>query len=164
MPGEALELEEPLGADRIGGEELGQLVDLPGPEGDVDERKALEDLVLDRLRPAAANPDDTLGAFALQPLGVAEVGGEASVGVLPYGSRVEEDQVGIVASLGFAVAERLKHPLHPLGVMLVHLTPERREVIALHPPPRLAAAGRALRPSRLSGRTPPSVTPGSPSP
>src|SRR4029078_6957233 len=54
---EALELEETLGRVRVGGEELAQLVDLARAEGDVDERELTEDLVLDGLRPAAADPD-----------------------------------------------------------------------------------------------------------
>ena len=58
VPGEVLELEVALGGQRVAGQELGELVDLAGPEGDVDEREALEDLVLDRLRPAAADADD----------------------------------------------------------------------------------------------------------
>ena len=33
---------------------------------------------------------------------------------------------------GLGVAERLEHPLHPLGVVLVHLTAERGHVVALH--------------------------------
>ena len=40
------------------GQELGELVHLARPEGDVDERELREDLVLDRLRPAAADADD----------------------------------------------------------------------------------------------------------
>ena len=60
MAGEVLELEVALGAQRVGVEELGQLVDLPRPEGDIDEGEALKDLVLDRLRPAAPDPDDPI--------------------------------------------------------------------------------------------------------
>ena len=63
-PGEVLELEVALRGERVRGQELRQAVDLPGPEGDVDEREALEDLVLDRLRPAAADADDALGILA----------------------------------------------------------------------------------------------------
>ena len=62
VPGELLELEEALRGQRVAGQELGELVDLPGAEGDVDEREALEDLVLDRLRPAAADADDRVRA------------------------------------------------------------------------------------------------------
>jgi hypothetical protein len=54
-------------------------VDLPRPECDVDEGEALEDLVLDRLRPAAADADDPPRVFALEPLGLAEVGDETAV-------------------------------------------------------------------------------------
>ena len=41
VAGEALELEEALGGQRVAGQELGQLVDLTGAEGDVDERELL---------------------------------------------------------------------------------------------------------------------------
>ena len=102
VPGEVLELEVALRAQRVGGEELGQAVDLPGPEGDVDEREALEDLVLDRLRPAAADADDPLGVLGLQPLRLAEVGDEAVVGRLADRAGVEEDQVGLGALVGLA--------------------------------------------------------------
>ncbi len=79
VAGEVLELEVALGAERVRVEELGQLVDLARPEGDVDEGKALKDLVLDRLRPATADSDDPVGVFGLEPLGLAEVGDEAVV-------------------------------------------------------------------------------------
>ena len=60
VAGEALELEEALGGEAVGGEELGELVDLAGAEGDVDERELAEDLLLDRLGPAPADADDPL--------------------------------------------------------------------------------------------------------
>ena len=60
VAGEALELEEALGGERVAGEELGELVHLAGAEGDVDERELAEHLVLDRLRPAAADADHAL--------------------------------------------------------------------------------------------------------
>ena len=80
VPREVLELEVALRGQRVGGEELGEPVDLARAEGDVDEREALEDLVLDRLGPAAADADDALGVLGLQPLGLAEVGDEPVVG------------------------------------------------------------------------------------
>ena len=134
MAGEVLELEVALGGQRVGGEELGQAADLPGAEGDVDEREALEDLVLDRLGPAAADADHALGVLGLEALGLAEVGDEAAVGGLADRAGVEEDQVGVGALRRLRVAERLEHALHPLGVVLVHLAPERRDVIALAAP------------------------------
>src|SRR3954452_5200872 len=82
MAGEALELEEPLSGDRVGGQELGQLVDLAGAEGDVDERELAEDLVLHRLRPAPADADDDVLAPALDGGRLAQVGDEALVGLL----------------------------------------------------------------------------------
>ena len=60
VAGEALELEVALRGQRVAGQELGELVHLARAERDVDEREALEDLLLDRLRPAAADADDPL--------------------------------------------------------------------------------------------------------
>ncbi len=97
MAGEVLELEVPLGGQRVGVEELGELVDLAGAEGDVDEGEALEHLVLDRLCPAAADADGAARVFALQPLRLAEVADEATVGGLADRAGVEEDQVGFGA-------------------------------------------------------------------
>jgi hypothetical protein len=133
MTGEPLELEVALRGERVARQELGEAVDLPGAERHVDEREAREDLLLDRLRPAAAHADHDLRALALEALGLAEVGDEAVVGFLADRARVEEDEVGVGARRRFGVAEQLEHALHPLGVVLVHLTPERRDVVALHP-------------------------------
>ncbi len=132
VAGEVLELEVALGTERFGVEELGQLVDLAGTEGDVDEREALENLVLDRLRPAAADADDTRRVFGLEPLRLAQVGDEATVGGLADRTGVEEDHVGGVAALGLLVAERCEHAPHPLGVVHVHLAPEGGDVKGLH--------------------------------
>ena len=60
--GEVLELEVALRGQRVARQELGELVDLPGAERDVDERELLEDLVLDRLRPAPADADHDIRA------------------------------------------------------------------------------------------------------
>ena len=106
-------------------------MDLARAEGDVDEREALEDLVLHRLRPAAADSDDPLRVLALEPLRLSEVGDEAVVGRLADRAGVEEDQVGLGALRARLVAERVEHPLHPLGVVLVHLAPEGGDVVAL---------------------------------
>ena len=94
---EALELEEALRGQRVAREELGELVDLAGAEGDVDERELAEDVVLDRLRPAPADADHDVLAAALERGGVAEVRDEALVGLLADRARVEEDEVGVVA-------------------------------------------------------------------
>ena len=78
------------------------------------------------------DPDHAVGTLALEPFGLAQVRDEPVVGVLADRAGVEQDQVGLVAGLGLAVAERLEHPLHPLGIVLIHLAPERGEVVALH--------------------------------
>jgi hypothetical protein len=133
MAREALELEEALRRERVAREELRELVDLPGAEGDVDERELGEDLVLDRLRPAAPDADDPLRIGALEVLGVVQVGDEALVGLLADRAGVEEDELRLLALGDLLVAERLEHALHALGVVLVHLAPEGGDVEGLHP-------------------------------
>ena len=57
-------------------------MDLARSEGDVDEREAAEELLLDRLRPAAADADRHLAAApALERVGVAQVREEALIGL-----------------------------------------------------------------------------------
>ena len=129
---EALELEVALRGQRVLGQELGQPVDLPRPERDVDEGEPLEDLVLDRLRPAAPDPHHPLGILRLEPLRLAQVGGEAVVRRLANRAGVEEDQIGRRALRDLLVAERIEHPLHPLGVVLVHLAAEGGDVVGRH--------------------------------
>src|SRR4051794_35397816 len=141
---EALELEEALRGDRVAGEELGELVDLTGAEGDVDERELAEDVVLDRLRPAPADADDALGIAPFERRRLAQMGDEALVGLLADRAGVEEDEVRIPRVGRLAVAERLEHALHALRVVLVHLAAERRDVVALH----AANDSHAKRPRR----------------
>src|ERR1039458_4130929 len=131
MAGEALELEETLRRQRVAGQELRELVNLARPERDIDEREALEDLLLDRLRPATADAHDPLGSLALQPLGFSQMRDEAAVGRLADRARVEQDQIGLAALRRLGVAERVEHPLNALGVVLVHLAAERRQVVSL---------------------------------
>ena len=76
-------------------------------------------------------PTSLCGRFALQPLGLSEVCDEAAVGRLPDRARVEQDQVRLPALRRLAVAERLEHAPHPLGVVLVHLAAEGGEVVVL---------------------------------
>ena len=133
MPGEALELEEALRADRVRGQELGEAADLPRPEGDVHEREPLEDLVFHRLRPATADADDPARVLGLEPLRLAQVRDEARISRLADRAGVEEDQVCPVALGRLGVAERLEHAAHALRVVLVHLAPEGGYVVARHP-------------------------------
>ena len=114
------------------GQELGEPVDLAGPEGDVDEREAREDLLLDRLRPAAADADHHVRAQRLDASALPQVREEAGVGRLADRAGVEQDQVGVMLLGRLGVAEPLEHALHPLGVVLVHLASEGGHVVALH--------------------------------
>jgi hypothetical protein len=132
MAREALELEEPLGGDRLAREELRELVDLAGPERHVDERELAEHLVLDALRPAPADADHALRVALLERLRLMQVLDEPRIGLLADGARVEEDQVRVLARGRLRVAERLEHALHALGVVLVHLAPEGGDVERLH--------------------------------
>ena len=127
---DVLELEEPLRGDRVARQELGEFVDLAGPKATSTNGEALEHLVLHGLRPAAAHPHDALGLFGLEALRLPEVGDEPVVGGLANRAGVEQDQVGLVAGLAFLVAQRVEHPLHALGVVLVHLAPEGCDVVA----------------------------------
>jgi hypothetical protein len=61
------------------------------------------------------------------------VGDEALVGLLADRAGVEQDEVGVRPRRRLGVPERLEHALHALGVVLVHLAAERRDVVALHP-------------------------------
>ena len=133
VSGEPLELEKALRGERFRGEELGQLVDLAGAEGDVDERELAEHLVLDRLGPASADADQPLRVAPLERLRLVQVRDEALVGLLADRAGVEQDQVRVGPLGHLAIAERLEHALHALGVVLVHLAPEGRDVKGLHP-------------------------------
>ena len=133
MPGEALELEEALGGQRVAGQELGQLVHLAGPERHVDERVVAEDLILDRLRPAAADPDHRArGSRRLSARASYRCETKRSSAF----SRIEQvlNRIRSASSRAghLGVADRLEHALHVLGVVLVHLTAEGGDVEALH--------------------------------
>ena len=134
VPGEALELEESLGGQAVTRQELGELGHLSRAERNVDEGEALEDLVLERLGPAAADAHDPLGVLGLEPLRLAEVAEQPVVGRLTDRAGVEEDHVRRRAVVRLPVAERLEHALHALRVVLVHLAPEGGDVVALHGP------------------------------
>src|SRR5919112_1599539 len=77
---------------------------------------------------------------------------EPVVGLLADRAGVEEDQLGVLAIERLRVAKRLEHALHALRVVLVHLAPEGRQVVALHAGPRIARRDPALRYPRWIGR------------
>ena len=168
-----VEAEGPDGVDALAGHQLAEPRHLARAEGDVDEGEVAEDRLLLALRPAPADGHDRLRALALDALGVAQVAEEALVRAAADRARVEEDQIRLVAPLRLGVPQRLEQPLHALGVVVVHLAPEGRQVVAhrrdpsrwarsrrtrirRRPPPtrgsaratRSPGAGRPLRPSR----------------
>ena len=134
LAAEPLELEVPLRAQRVAGQELREPVDLARPERDIDEREAGEHLLLQRLRPAAPDPDHPRGILALQASRLPQVRHQPVVGGLADRAGVEQDQVGLPALRRLLIAERLEHPAHVLRVVLVHLAAERGHVVGLgHP-------------------------------
>ena len=136
--------ERPLGGDpertpphalAVRADPVGEVRDRPGPERHVDERVELEEAVALSLGVAAADGDDRVGIPLLQHARVAQVGREARVRLLADGARVEDEHVRILGRRGLAEAERLQRALDALGVVGVHLAPERGHVVAAHDRP-----------------------------
>ena len=65
-------------------------------------------------------------------LRVAEVRGEPLVGLLADRARVEDEHVGFVGRRGLAEPELLEQATDALGIVRVHLTTERRDVVPPH--------------------------------
>ena len=69
----------------------------PGPNATSTNGNCAEHLLLDRLRPAAADADDALRVAPLERRRLVQVRDEALVGLLADRAGVEEDQVGVGA-------------------------------------------------------------------
>ena len=104
----------------------------PGPKATSTYGIELEDPLALRLRVAAAHGDHALGVGLLQCGRLREMRREALIGLLAHRARVEDDDVGLLRGDRLAEAERLEHPLDPLRVVGVHLTPECGDVVAPH--------------------------------
>jgi hypothetical protein len=102
------------------------------PEREVDERVAREQLVLQRLREAAADGDRPPGVRLLGGARLHQRVDEPLVGLLADRAGVEHDDVRVVLRRRLAEAERLEQALDPLGVVHVHLAAEGGDVVALH--------------------------------
>ena len=72
----------------------------PGPNATSTNGNCAEDLVLDRLRPAAADADHALRVAPLERPRLVQVRDEALVGLLADRAGVEEDQVRVLARSG----------------------------------------------------------------
>jgi hypothetical protein len=106
--------------------------DRPWPEGHVDEGVEREQVIALRFGVAAADRDDLLRVTLLERPRLREVRREALVRLLADRARVEDENVALLLRLRLPQAELLEHALDPLGVVSVHLTAERRDVVAPH--------------------------------
>ena len=120
----------------------------PGPNATSTNGKRANTSSLTDCAQQPPTPTTTSGRSRLTPLRLAEVRDEPVVGLLADRAGVEEDQVGVGARRRLGVAERLEHALHALGVVLVHLAAERRDVVALHRPRSVAGARTSFSASR----------------
>jgi hypothetical protein len=102
------------------------------PESHVDVGIEVEDALPLRLRIAPADGDDAVRVRPLERGGLSEVGGEPLVRFLAHRAGVEDDHVRRLRRGCLPQAEVLEHALDPLGIVGVHLTSERGDVVALH--------------------------------
>ena len=102
------------------------------PERDVDVGVEREEPLALRLGVAAADGDDHLRALALARSGLSHVRRELRIRLLADRARVEDDDVGLALRRRLAQPEVLEHAFDPLGVVRVHLTAERGDVVAPH--------------------------------
>ena len=105
-------------------QQVGRVADVVGAEDDIDVGRPLLDQPPVLLGQAAADGDLQIGPALLERLQLAEVAVEPVVGVLADAAGVEQDEVGFVDVGGDFHAVGLEQAREPLGVVLVHLTPE----------------------------------------
>ena len=129
-------------AEPTGAEPVAEVMNRARAERDVDERVALEDPIALRLGVAAADRDHRVRVAGLLCLRVAEVCGEPLVGLLADRAGVEDEHVGFGGRRRLAEPELLQQAADALGVVRVHLAPERRDVVAAHR--RKCTAGRPV--------------------
>ena len=153
--GEVLVRAEAAARHRVasGGDPLAQVRDRSRPEGDVDERVQLEDALALGLRVAAADGDHHVRVAPLPRRSVPEIRRQPRVRLLADGARVEDEHVGVVGRRRLTEAERLEHALDALGVVRVHLTAERGDVVTPH---RAAIVG--VKPALHGWRCRPAAT------
>ena len=118
-----------------------------GAEHDVDVTGPLAHDVAVLLGQAAGHDDLAAVPLGLPRLEVAEVAVELVVGVLADAARVEHDDVGVVEVAGRDQPVGLEQAGDALGVVLVHLAPERAHDVAprLHDGPGYRWRRAALR-------------------
>ena len=92
------------------------------------------DQVLILLGQAATHRDPEVRLARLDRFQVAEVAVQLVIGVLPDTARVQDDDVRVIESLRRDQAVGFQEAGQPLGVVLVHLAPERADQIAARLP------------------------------
>ena len=89
-----------------------------------------QDLVPVLLRQAAAHGDLQAGPLLLQGPQLAEVAIKPVVGVFPNAAGIEDHDVGVLGAVGRDHPFGFEEPGQALGVVLVHLAPERAHEVA----------------------------------
>src|SRR5712691_401861 len=120
-------------------------------ERHIDERVLIEDPVPLSLRVAAADGDDEIGPLTLAGSGVPEIRSQSGVGLLPDRAGVKDQDVRVGRVDRLSEPERLEHALDPLGVVGVHLAPERGDVVAPHGFGMVALSLSAAQPGSSRG-------------
>ncbi len=99
------------------------------PEDEVDIGRAPDDRRALLARDATADADDEIGTLGLERAHAAEIVEHALLRLLAHRARVEQDDVGILGTIGQREAVcRLEHVGHLARVVLVHLAAERTDV------------------------------------
>ena len=113
-------------------EPLAEVRDRSWPEGDVHVGIELEEALALCLGVAPAHGDHLLRIALLERPRLGEVCGEALIRLLADRAGVEDEDVRALLLGALTQAELFEHALDPLGIVGVHLTSERGDVVALH--------------------------------
>ena len=116
------------------------------PEDHVDPRGPFPDDLLVLLGCATSNNDAQVGVSLLLGFERSEVAVETLVGVLSNGAGVDNHNVGVARIVGADHPVGLEQAGDPLGVVFVHLAPERANEVRLAAPPRIARLGHDRHP------------------
>ena len=112
-------------------EEARQLRDVVRADDEVDALELLDEALALLLRDAAGDDDHEIALVALLLGEAADLAPELLLGLLAHAAGVEDDHVRD-ARLGLGVARATQDFVHPLGVVHVHLTAERRDRVGGH--------------------------------
>ena len=111
-------------------EQCRQRTHVVGAEDDVDPGGLLHDRVPVLLCHASADGDLQTRVVLLDLRELAEVAVETVVGVLAHGAGVEDDDIGLVVTVGLNIAGIVEQSGQTLGVVHVHLTSVGLDLVA----------------------------------